>query len=100
MPSCPFLLLFPLANFAVNKNETNSLVLVAGFLGAGKTTLMRRLIRNGHAHGLKLSLVVNEFGVADIDSQLLHDSGAELASSLAGGCACCSGQEEMVWTLL
>lgn len=75
-------------------------VLVSGFLGAGKTTLMRRLILDAHARGLKASVVVNEFGVADIDSHILKEADAELVGSIAGGCACCSGQEEFLLALL
>jgi G3E family GTPase len=76
------------------------IVLVSGFLGAGKTTLMKRLLRDAHARGLKTCVIVNEFGVADVDSSILKEADAELLSSVAGGCACCSGQEEFLWTLL
>lgn len=76
------------------------IVLVAGFLGAGKTTLMRRLLQDAHARGLKTALIINEFGVTDIDSHLLEAGGAELLLSVAGGCACCSGQDDLLWTLL
>ena len=76
------------------------IVLVSGFLGAGKTTLMRRLIASAHGRGLKTCVIVNEFGVADVDGSILREAGSELLSSVAGGCACCSGQEEFLWTLL
>lgn len=75
-------------------------ILVSGFLGAGKTTLMRRLILSAHARGLRAAVVVNEFGAADIDSHILKAGGAELMGSISGGCACCSGQEEMLFALL
>lgn len=74
-------------------------VLVAGFLGSGKTTLMRGLIRDAHARKLRVGVVVNEFGVADVDSNLLAEANAELLGSIAGGCACCSGLEEFIYTL-
>jgi G3E family GTPase len=76
------------------------ILLVAGFLGAGKTTLMRRLIADGHARGLKLCVVVNEFGAADVDGHILREANAELLQSIEGGCACCSGQDDFRDTIL
>lgn len=75
-------------------------VLVAGFLGSGKTTLMRRLILDAHQRGLRASVIVNEFGSADVDSNILREADAELIASIAGGCACCTGQNELQETLL
>lgn len=80
--------------------STLPVILVAGFLGAGKTTLMRRLIRDGHARGLKLCVVVNEFGAADVDGHILREADAELLASITGGCACCSGQDDFHDTIL
>ncbi len=74
--------------------------LICGFLGAGKTTFMRHLLRDAKVRGLKVGVVINEFGVADIDGPILRESGAEILGSLAGGCACCSSQDEMIWTML
>ncbi len=74
--------------------------LISGFLGAGKTTLMRHLLRDAKTRGLKIGVVINEFGVADIDGPILRESGAEIMGTLAGGCACCSSQDEMIWTML
>ena len=76
------------------------IILVSGFLGAGKTTLMRRLILSAHERGLKTCVIVNEFGLADVDGNILREGEAELLASVAGGCACCSGQDEFLWTLL
>src|SRR5690606_15248355 len=80
--------------------ETLPVVLVAGFLGAGKTTLIRGLIQDGHARGLKLCVVVNEFGAAAVAGDILEEAGAELLASLTGGCACCSGQDDLHDTIL
>lgn len=74
--------------------------LISGFLGAAKTTFMRHLLRDAKARRLKVGVVINEFGVADIDGPILRESGAEILGSLAGGCACCSSQDEMIWTML
>ncbi len=75
-------------------------VLVTGFLGAGKTTFMRHLLLDAKNRGLKVGVVINEFGVADIDGEILRQSGAEMLGTLSGGCACCSSQDEMIWTML
>lgn len=75
-------------------------ILVTGFLGAGKTTLMRRLIQDGHERGLKLCVIVNEFGMADVDGHILKEADAELLASITGGCACCSGQDDFHDTVL
>lgn len=75
-------------------------ILVGGFLGAGKTTLMRRLIQDCGARGIRAALVVNEFGVADVDSNILREADAELLASVAGGCACCSGQDDFLYTMM
>ena len=80
-------------------DATLPITLVAGFLGAGKTTLMRALISDAAARGLRIGVIVNEFGVADVDSNLLAEADAEMLDSIAGGCACCSGQEEFIYAL-
>jgi G3E family GTPase len=74
-------------------------VLVGGFLGAGKTSLMRHLIRDAKARGLRVAVIVNEFGVEDVDSNILREGDAELLASVAGGCACCSGQDDLLEAL-
>jgi G3E family GTPase len=75
------------------------IIIVTGFLGAGKTTLMRRLIADAYARDLRAGVIVNEFGTLDVDSHILQSADAELLSSIAGGCACCSGQDELHWAL-
>jgi G3E family GTPase len=75
-------------------------LLVSGFLGSGKTTLMRRLILDAQARGLRVSVIVNEFGAADVDSHILREADAELIASIAGGCACCTGQDDLHQALL
>lgn len=76
------------------------IILVTGFLGAGKTTFARHLLRDAKARGLRVGVVINEWGVADIDGSILQGAGAELLGELAGGCACCSSQDEMIWTMI
>ena len=76
------------------------LVLVTGFLGAGKTTFLRHLLTVAKERGLKVGVVINEWGVANVDGAILESSGAQMLGELAGGCACCSSQDEMIWTML
>ncbi len=60
----------------------------SGFLGAGKTTLIRKLIEEGYA-GEKLVLIENEFGEIAIDGGFLKDAGVEI-NEMNSGCICCT----------
>ncbi|MBR5505733.1 MAG: GTP-binding protein [Clostridia bacterium] len=60
----------------------------SGFLGAGKTTLIKKLIAEAYA-GEKLVLIENEFGEIGIDGGFLQDSGVEV-TEMNSGCICCS----------
>lgn len=60
----------------------------SGFLGAGKTTLIQKLIREAYT-GEKLVLIENEFGEIGIDSGFLADAGVEI-TEMNSGCICCS----------
>ena len=71
--------------------------LIAGFLGAGKTTLLNRIL-NEH-HGLRIAVLVNDFGDVSIDSQLITNIEGETIS-LANGCICCTIREDMVDAIL
>ena len=77
------------------------LVIVTGFLGAGKTTLINRLLARRAARGAtgKLGLVVNELGEVGIDGTLLAgDTTRQI--ELPGGCVCCALGDELDRTLL
>jgi G3E family GTPase len=74
-------------------------ILISGFLGAGKTTFVRHLLTSAQEQNIKVALVVNEFGDVDVDSYLLENYGAEFIASIAGGCACCGGQDDLMETL-
>jgi len=76
---------------------------VTGFLGAGKTTLLRQLLLNS---GLRLAVIVNEFGEVGIDGDLIASCGfcpeEELPGrlvELANGCLCCTVQDEFLPTM-
>ncbi|MBQ4321314.1 MAG: GTP-binding protein [Oscillospiraceae bacterium] len=60
----------------------------SGFLGAGKTTLIRKLITEAYA-GEKIVLVENEFGDVGVDGAFLQDAGVEV-TEMNSGCICCS----------
>jgi len=60
----------------------------SGFLGAGKTTLIKKMIREAYA-GEKLVLIENEFGEIGIDGGFLKDAGIEI-TEMNSGCICCS----------
>ncbi|WP_138468225.1 cobalamin biosynthesis protein CobW [Poseidonocella sp. HB161398] len=72
---------------------------VTGFLGAGKTTLIRHLIEN--ANGRRIALVINEFGDLGVDGGILKGCGIEGCAEedvieLSNGCICCTVAEDFV----
>ena len=73
--------------------------IVTGFLGAGKTTLIRHVLAN--AQGRRLAVIVNEFGDVGIDGEILKGCGnaacpEENIVELANGCLCCTVADEFV----
>jgi cobalamin biosynthesis protein CobW len=75
---------------------------ITGFLGAGKTTLVRHLL--AHAGGRRIALIVNEFGDVGVDGELLASCGVPGCSDddiieLANGCLCCTVADEFVPTM-
>ncbi|MBR6616717.1 MAG: GTP-binding protein [Oscillospiraceae bacterium] len=64
------------------------ITIFSGFLGAGKTTLIKKLIAEGYV-GEKLVLIENEFGQIGIDGGFLQDAGVEI-TEMNSGCICCS----------
>jgi cobalamin biosynthesis protein CobW len=73
-------------------------LVVSGFLGSGKTTLVSHLLRQAQAEGTRLAVVSNEFGDLGIDRALLGQSG-EAYAELEGGCVCCQLSDELRDTL-
>jgi len=71
-------------------------LLITGALGAGKTTLINRLL--SEPGGRRLAAVVNDFGAIDIDAALLADVSDDVVS-LKNGCICCSLQADLLSTL-
>jgi cobalamin biosynthesis protein CobW len=73
--------------------------IVTGFLGAGKTTLVRHVLEN--AGGRRLAVIVNEFGDVGIDGEILKSCGIESCPEdaiveLANGCICCTVADDFV----
>jgi len=73
-------------------------LVVSGFLGSGKTTLVRHLLADAQRTGLRLAVVSNEFGDLGIDQALLGGSDAAYVE-LAGGCVCCQLSNDLLDTL-
>jgi G3E family GTPase len=69
---------------------------IGGYLGAGKTTLVNHLLRQ--ANGLRLAVLVNEFGELAIDEDLIEAEEDGLIS-IAGGCICCSFGNDLIGAL-
>ncbi|MUO77845.1 cobalamin biosynthesis protein CobW [Agrobacterium vitis] len=75
---------------------------ITGFLGAGKTTIIRNMLMN--AGGKKIALVINEFGDLGVDGEVLKGCGAETCTEddiieLTNGCICCTVADDFVPTM-
>jgi cobalamin biosynthesis protein CobW len=75
---------------------------ITGFLGAGKTTLIRNLLQN--ADGKRIALIINEFGDLGVDGDVLKGCGAEACSEddiieLTNGCICCTVADDFIPTM-
>jgi len=73
------------------------LTVIGGFLGAGKTTLVNRLLSG--THGVRVAVLVNDFGRINIDAALITSRTADTIS-LANGCACCTIAGDLTKALL
>ena len=79
--------------------------IITGFLGSGKTTLIRHLLQNNQ--GRRIAVLVNEFGELGIDGELLKScqicpedgNGSDNIFELTNGCLCCTVQEEFLPTM-
>ncbi len=75
---------------------------ITGFLGAGKTTLIRKLLEN--ANGRRIALIINEFGDVGIDGEVLKGCGQSVCGEddiveLANGCICCTVADDFIPTM-
>jgi G3E family GTPase len=81
---------------SVSLREPMPVTVIGGYLGAGKTTLVNHLLR--HANGLKLAVLVNDFGELPIDASLIESRDGNVIN-IAGGCICCSYGSELIAAL-
>jgi len=75
---------------------------ITGFLGAGKTSIIRHLLEN--ANGRRIALIINEFGDVGVDGEILKNCGVEECTEddiveLANGCICCTVADDFVPTM-
>ena len=76
--------------------------IITGFLGAGKTTLIRHMLQN--ARGRRIALIINEFGDLGVDGDILKGCGNETCSEddvmeLSNGCICCTVADDFIPTM-
>ncbi len=69
------------------------ITILTGFLGAGKTTLLNRILKGDH--GLRVAVLVNDFGAVNIDAELIVGVEGETIS-LANGCICCTIRDDLL----
>ena len=69
------------------------ITILTGFLGAGKTTLLNRILTGDH--GLRVGVLVNDFGSINIDAELVVGVDGNMIS-LANGCVCCQIRDDLV----
>ena len=89
-PTAPLAMAF---SSAVPAAERLPVTVLTGYLGAGKTTLLNRILT--HEHGLKVAVIVNEFGEVGIDNQLVVDADEEIFE-MNNGCICCTVRGDLI----
>ena len=75
------------------------ITVIGGYLGAGKTTLVNRWLRQAQADGQRIAVLVNDFGEIGIDADLILAQRDDVLE-LAGGCVCCSFGSDLIGALL
>ena len=73
--------------------DATPLTIITGFLGAGKTSLLNRILYGDHDH--KLAVLVNDFGAINIDSQIVAKIQIDNTIELSNGCICCTIRDDL-----
>jgi G3E family GTPase len=80
-----------------NFKQRIPVTVIGGFLGAGKTTLVNKLIRSG---AYKFGVIVNEFGETGVDGSLIEKMDSDGVAELSNGCLCCFGRDDLVESMV
>jgi G3E family GTPase len=78
---------------AYDSGKAVPVTILTGFLGAGKTTLLNRILTGNH--GLRVGVLVNDFGSVNIDAELVVGVDGDMIS-LANGCVCCQIRDDLI----
>ncbi len=74
--------------------EPIPVTIISGFLGAGKTSLLNHILNADH--GLRVAVLVNDFGEVNIDAELISGVSGESTINLSNGCICCSIRDDLL----
>ena len=77
-------------------SQVTDVYIISGFLGSGKTTVLKRLVEDSQLKGKKVGIILNELGDTNVESHLFK---TEKMVELLNGCICCSMQEDLKLTL-
>ena len=72
------------------------ITIITGFLGAGKTSLLNRILKGNH--GLRVAVLVNDFGSINIDAEIIVGVDDDMIS-LTNGCVCCQIRDDLIKTV-
>jgi CobW/HypB/UreG, nucleotide-binding domain len=71
------------------------MVMITGFLGAGKTSFLRELLEHLPSHHLTADVILNDYENAELDAETIHGKAGSIAA-LSASCACCGGFDDLI----